>query len=59
MYEVAGDHDSMVLEPNVRMLAMRLRECLEAVDAAGAAGRSQPTRRESVTSVGMAEAVRG
>ncbi len=26
--EVPGDHDSMVLEPNVRVLAARLRDCL-------------------------------
>ncbi len=29
VFEVPGDHDSMVLEPNVRVLAVRLRECLE------------------------------
>jgi len=31
--EVPGDHDSMVLEPNVRVLASRLRACLDEVDA--------------------------
>ncbi len=30
--EVPGDHDSMVLEPNVRVLAQRLRACLDAAD---------------------------
>jgi acyl transferase domain-containing protein/thioesterase domain-containing protein len=29
VYEMPGDHDSMVLEPNVRVLAARLRECIE------------------------------
>ncbi|MBA84254.1 MAG: polyketide synthase [Rhodobacteraceae bacterium] len=28
VYEVPGDHDSMVLEPNVRVLAARIRECI-------------------------------
>ena len=29
VYEMPGDHDSMVLEPNVRVLAARLRTCME------------------------------
>ncbi len=29
VYEVPGDHDSMVLEPNVRVLADKLRACIE------------------------------
>ncbi|UJR80236.1 type I polyketide synthase [Sandaracinus amylolyticus] len=32
IHEVPGDHDSMVLEPNVRVLARRLRKCIEAVE---------------------------
>lgn len=32
IFEVPGDHDSMVLEPNVRVLAARIRECLDAAD---------------------------
>jgi thioesterase domain-containing protein len=31
--EVPGTHDSMVLEPNVRVLASRLRVCLDEADA--------------------------
>lgn len=31
--EVPGDHDSMVLEPNVRVLARRLRKVIEAAEA--------------------------
>ena len=31
--EVPGNHDSMVLEPNVRVLAGRLRACLDEADA--------------------------
>jgi acyl transferase domain-containing protein/thioesterase domain-containing protein/acyl carrier protein len=30
VFEVPGDHDSMVLEPNVRVLAARIRDCIEA-----------------------------
>jgi thioesterase domain-containing protein len=33
--EMPGNHDSMVLEPNVRVLANRLRACLAEVEAAG------------------------
>lgn len=29
VYEVPGDHDSMVLEPNVRVMARRLRRCID------------------------------
>ncbi|MEH7827777.1 type I polyketide synthase [Gemmobacter denitrificans] len=32
VHEVPGDHDSMVLEPNVRVLAARLREVIAAVE---------------------------
>ena len=32
--EVPGDHDSMVLEPNVRVLAARMARTLAAADAA-------------------------
>ncbi|MGB7243720.1 MAG: beta-ketoacyl synthase N-terminal-like domain-containing protein [Sulfitobacter sp.] len=34
VFEVPGDHDSMVLEPNVRVLGARMKRCIEA------AGRS-------------------
>jgi acyl transferase domain-containing protein/thioesterase domain-containing protein len=34
VYEMPGDHDSMVLEPNVRVLAARLRECIEQAEVA-------------------------
>jgi len=33
VFEMPGDHDSMVLEPNVRVLAARLRECIEKAEA--------------------------
>ncbi|MBM1220410.1 SDR family NAD(P)-dependent oxidoreductase [Ponticoccus sp. SC2-23] len=33
--EVPGDHDSMVLEPNVRVLAARMRRLFEAAEASG------------------------
>ena len=32
--EVPGDHDSMVLEPNVRVLAARLRDVIAEAEAA-------------------------
>ncbi|MFN0241291.1 MAG: type I polyketide synthase [Planctomycetota bacterium] len=31
--EVPGDHDSMVLEPNVRVLAAKLRKCIHAAES--------------------------
>ncbi|HRK43706.1 MAG TPA: polyketide synthase dehydratase domain-containing protein, partial [Gemmobacter sp.] len=34
VHEVPGDHDSMVLEPNVRVLAARLREVIAAAEVA-------------------------
>ena len=34
VYEVPGDHDSMVLEPNVRVMVARLREQIETAEAA-------------------------
>jgi thioesterase domain-containing protein len=41
VHEMPGDHDSMVLEPNVRVMAARLRACLtEAQARAAAAERS-------------------
>jgi acyl transferase domain-containing protein/thioesterase domain-containing protein len=44
VHEMPGDHDSMVLEPNVRVMAARLRACLaeaQARTAAGAAAESK------------------
>jgi thioesterase domain-containing protein len=40
--EVPGDHDAMVLEPNVRVLAKRMRKAIEAAERAIA---SVPDRR--------------
>ena len=34
VHEVPGDHDSMVLEPNVRVLAALLREAIAGAEAA-------------------------
>ena len=42
--EVPGDHDSMVLEPNVRVLAARMRRALEAAEGTCDA---PPDRREA------------
>jgi thioesterase domain-containing protein len=43
VHEVPGDHDSMVLEPNVRVLAAKLRRCIQAVEP------SAGHRREAVS----------
>jgi thioesterase domain-containing protein len=32
--EVPGNHDSMVLEPNVRVLASHMKSCIEAAEKA-------------------------
>ena len=36
VFEVPGDHDGMVLEPNVRVLAVKLRDALDSADARAA-----------------------
>jgi thioesterase domain-containing protein/acyl carrier protein len=36
VFEVSGDHDSMVLEPNVRVLVRHLRQALREAEEAGA-----------------------
>ena len=41
VFEVPGDHDSMVLEPNVRVLAAKLRQCIEAAEQAHQAGKDR------------------
>ncbi|MWD29823.1 SDR family oxidoreductase [Aquicoccus sp. SCR17] len=43
VFEVPGDHDSMVLEPNVRVLAARIRRCIEAAEAQPAEAGAQAT----------------
>lgn len=35
VFEVPGNHDSMVLEPNVRVLATRMKRCIEAAHRGG------------------------
>lgn len=42
VFEVPGTHDSMVLEPNVRVLAARMKSAIEAAEAAGALDRHEP-----------------
>ena len=36
IFEVPGDHDSMVLEPNVRVMAQKLRDIIMRAEAGGA-----------------------
>ena len=38
VFEVPGDHDSMVLEPNVRVLATRMKKVIAEAEKASAAG---------------------
>ncbi len=49
VFEVPGDHDSMVLEPNVRVLARRLRRLIEAREPR----RLAPVARASAASQAM------
>jgi thioesterase domain-containing protein/acyl carrier protein len=48
VHEVPGDHDSMVLEPNVRVLAGKLQKCIRAVESGPR--RPVPMGLEHVTS---------
>ena len=43
--ETPGDHDSMVLEPNVRSLALKMREVLDRAEAATGTGADWPQLR--------------
>ncbi|RLK07358.1 type I polyketide synthase [Ruegeria conchae] len=45
VFEVPGDHDSMVLEPNVRVLAAQMKSCLE--NAERQILRPRPTLQEA------------
>lgn len=40
--EVPGDHDSIVLEPNVRVLATQLKACIDAVEKTAATNKTVP-----------------
>jgi thioesterase domain-containing protein/acyl carrier protein len=42
VFEVPGNHDSMVLEPNVRVLAARMRACIEEVERGRTADGALP-----------------
>jgi acyl transferase domain-containing protein/thioesterase domain-containing protein/acyl carrier protein len=48
VHEVPGDHDSMVLEPNVRVLAAKLAKCIQAVEPGSR--RPSPRSEERVFS---------
>ena len=47
--EVPGDHDSMVLEPNVRVLAARMKRCIETAEQArpDASQTAGPLKKEA------------
>ncbi|MDP6979235.1 MAG: SDR family NAD(P)-dependent oxidoreductase, partial [Myxococcota bacterium] len=38
IFEMPGDHDSMVLEPNVRVMAQQLQDCIAEAEARGKKG---------------------
>lgn len=46
VHEVPGDHDSMVLEPNVRVLAAKIRHCMEAVEQRAGASTEFEVERQ-------------
>jgi len=46
VHEVPGTHDSMVLEPNVRVVAARLRACIQKAEA-GIAARARAEQAKS------------
>jgi thioesterase domain-containing protein len=48
VHEVPGDHDSMVLEPNVRVVAARLSNCIQVVEQGSR--RPSPMGEERVVS---------
>ncbi len=45
--EVAGDHDSMVLEPHVRVLAARIRGCVAETEAQAQSARPERSSHEA------------
>jgi acyl transferase domain-containing protein/thioesterase domain-containing protein/acyl carrier protein len=47
--EVPGDHDSMVLEPNVRVLARKLRKCIDVVEKKGTKKKKPKGERAGAT----------
>ena len=49
VYEMPGDHDSMVLEPNVRVLAARMREQIIAAEHAAMSLSGRTSGRSSAT----------
>ena len=55
VHVVPGDHDSMVLEPNVRVLAATLRQLLEAIDHRERAAPETSARRTPTAQVGAGE----
>ncbi len=60
VYETPGDHDSMVLEPNVRVMARRLRRCIERAEQeieAREQGEATPPRDQR--ELELARSVRG
>lgn len=44
VYEVPGNHDSMVLEPNVRVLANKLQQCIRSVESGSGSSRPMEER---------------
>ena len=47
VHEVPGDHDSMVLEPNVRVLAAQMRQAIAEAEASATDRRAPPVPAEA------------
>jgi hypothetical protein len=62
VFEVPGNHDSMVLEPNVRVLVSQMKRVIDQVEYASSASRKMPedapdSARETRSGVVMANAL--
>src|SRR5690606_32498246 len=54
VYEMPGDHDNMVLEPNVRIMAANLRRCIDAATSVRTSDGGPPSPPEPSPSHGQA-----
>ena len=48
VFEVPGNHDSMVLEPNVRVLVSQMKRVIDQVEHAPSASRKKPEEASHV-----------
>ncbi len=59
VHEVPGDHDSMVLEPNVRVMAATLRALIESAEEAQASAGRQKATDTPAPEASMPQSLRG